>query len=1253
MWRLSLFGPVRLEYAGRRERIPRRKAKALLAYLSTNPGTHSRETLVALLWPEHDRRTGRADLSRMLSSLRGVLGTERFVTDRDSVKLDKGDDLWVDVLRFQELIRGVRDGAQEGTEADRTRNLVAAASLYQNGFLAGFTLPNCPGFDEWQTMQYQALERDLHWALAEVVARQRALGDLPGALEHAHQWVAKDPLSEEAQRWLIRLYAETGQRGEALRHFESFEGLLREELGVEPQAETRRLIRDVQSGSGAELPAVVDRPSTRPPAGPPNFDRVASRNEPSQPFVARSGELKQLESHLAQALSGRGQVAFVLGGAGRGKTSLMDEFVHRSQAAHPDLLVARGSGSSLAGAGDPYHPFQEVMGHLTGDVNAPRAGSPLTVGGARRLWAALPQTIQALIESGPQLIDVLIPGEQLLARARAAGPSGAGWLEGLQFEISRLQRESGTLRQSALFGQFTKVLHSLSQVYPILITLDDLQWIDEASIALLFHFGRRLSGSRILMVGAYRSEEVMPVRDGEASHLVQVVEELRRVYGNVFIDLAGGEPSDGRQFIDALLDLEPNSLSQEFRETLFRRTLGHPLFTVELLRELKNREDLVLDDRGQWFVSRELDWTLIPSRVEAVIARRLDRLDATARSILAAASVQGEIFTPDVVAQVTDTKVRQLLRILSHDLFKKHRLVNELSSAESSTPTILAYRFRHALFQEYIYQQLSSAERRQYHRDVAAALETTHRMDPDQVVVQIAHHYGAAEEWARACRYIIRAGDLAYEKSSLSEAVRHYRSALDHWPAGDTIEKADTLRKLGECQWVMGQQKEAAATLSECFEMYVALKSSQGASRAQRLLGRIYWELGEDSMAEQSLRQALAIAEREPDSQELPWAMAGMSSFLMHLGQYEQSIELGEQALSLARILDLKPLIVQCLCDLGSALSGMGDWSGLDLERESLEMALQLNRAHDAGRAALYYAEGLIYRGDYDRARETIERAIQHANRMQVSYIAAAGSRMLIEIDWCLGLWTAALDRLGTMINGRGVEQVTGLSEVYLVLTLGQVHNDLGNSEAARAALEGVLVEGPDALNPRVALLGELLRAQAAMGDTRAAGRSVAEILNITQKSRYLFPNIAITLLSICRLAALGNLEAAREAADHALEGLVRLDNQFRTVATAAHRKEGQGWVSLMQGDALAASDAFEYSVREWERLRHPYDLARALSGLARARGKAGDRVRSREASDRAQGLVEKLAGKIRDPGLKQSLLESALASELHQGPGK
>jgi transcriptional regulator with XRE-family HTH domain len=282
-------------------------------------------------------------------------------------------------------------------------------------------------------------------------------------------------------------------------------------------------------------------------------------------FVGRERELAALDRHLAAALGDQGRVVFVTGEAGDGKTALLSRFARRAQAAHDSLIVAAGTCNAYAGLGDPYLPFRDVLGMLSGDVESRWAVGALTQEQARRLWATCPQTIQALIERGPDLIDVFVPAAALARSASTRFTSETGGLARLKVLANR-RGETGRREQRQLFEQYTEALRAVAARQPLIVLLDDLQWADAASIDLLFHLGRRLGDARILIVGAYRLSEVAlgrttPESSAQRLHpLKPVVNELARHFGDIQVDLGNTPLSEGRQFVDALLDSQPNAL---------------------------------------------------------------------------------------------------------------------------------------------------------------------------------------------------------------------------------------------------------------------------------------------------------------------------------------------------------------------------------------------------------------------------------------------------------------------------------------------------------------------------------------------------------------------------------------------------------------------------------------------------------------------------------------------------------------------
>ena len=116
-----------------------------------------------------------------------------------------------------------------------------------------------------------------------------------------------------------------------------------------------------------------------------------------------------------------------------------------------------------------------------------------------------------------------------------------------------------------------------------------------------------------------------------------------------------------------------------FRDILYRQTRGHPLFTTELLQGLQERGDLVRDAEGRWIEGPALDWETLPARVEAVVAERIARLAQPLQAALRVASVEGEVFTAEVIAHVLDSAEGETLGQLSRVLDRRHRLIRTQS----------------------------------------------------------------------------------------------------------------------------------------------------------------------------------------------------------------------------------------------------------------------------------------------------------------------------------------------------------------------------------------------------------------------------------------------------------------------------------------------------------------------------------------------------------------------------------------------
>jgi predicted ATPase/predicted Ser/Thr protein kinase len=495
-------------------------------------------------------------------------------------------------------------------------------------------------------------------------------------------------------------------------------------------------------------------------------------------FVAREQELAELRQRLDASLAGKGQVLFITGEAGSGKTAILQEFSRLALESNPDLIVAAGKCNAHTGIGDPYFPFIEIMGLLSGDVEAKWAAGAISGDHALRLWNLLPHTARALLDSGQDLINIFVPGTLLVSRCEAASKGPTDWLAALKKIVERKSSlpADSTLQQSALFEQYTRLLLALAKQKPLLLIMDDLQWVDAGSAGLLFHLGRRVSGSRLLILGSFRSSEIAIGRGAERHPLEPICSEFKSAFGEVEIEVGKAEE---RLFVDKLIDSEPNKLDEKFRRTLYRQTKGHPLFTVELLRTMKERGALVKGEDGHWVEGPEFDWDALPARIDAVIEERINRLDEKLRETLTIASVEGEEFTAEVIARLQDADVFTLIRRLSRELEKRHHLVSAKGIRQLAQQRLSIYLFQHILFQRYLYSSLDVVERAHLHEHVGKILETLYGDEAEEISVQLARHFQAAGNAPKAIEYLQKAGQRAVKLSANEEAIAHFRKALD------------------------------------------------------------------------------------------------------------------------------------------------------------------------------------------------------------------------------------------------------------------------------------------------------------------------------------------------------------------------------------------------------------------------------------------------------------------------------------------
>ncbi len=302
----------------------RRKAIALLAYLAVNDLDHGsqrylRESLSALFWPDYTQAKAFANLRRTIWEVQQSLGEGWLIAGRDTVCLNADSVMDLDVARFQDLLSQSR---QQDNPERRIPLLIEATRLYRNHFLTGFSLKDAYLFNEWSYAESEDLKHKLAGALATLSEDYCITGEADKAISYARRLITLDPLNENSHRKLMEVYMQAGQHSAALKQYQICEQMLRKEMGLDPQPETRALYKKIRKRDAKFVPIETQIQTSAP-----------IHNLPSQlsTFIGREKEINEvvnlLRTHRLVTLVG-------VGGIGKTRLSLqvgqklLDEYPH-------------------------------------------------------------------------------------------------------------------------------------------------------------------------------------------------------------------------------------------------------------------------------------------------------------------------------------------------------------------------------------------------------------------------------------------------------------------------------------------------------------------------------------------------------------------------------------------------------------------------------------------------------------------------------------------------------------------------------------------------------------------------------------------------------------------------------------------------------------------------------------------------------------------------------------------------------------
>jgi serine/threonine protein kinase/tetratricopeptide (TPR) repeat protein len=642
------------------------------------------------------------------------------------------------------------------------------------------------------------------------------------------------------------------------------------------------------------------------------------------PYTGRQAELASLEALFAQARAGRGQIAFVVGEAGVGKSRLLHEFRARIRDTAARVLPAR---CNSYGGLSPYLPFVEI---LKAGLGLQEDARPFNV-------------------------------EEVAARIRAIDPSLEPFVP-LYLHALAIAADAyplpghfrGDLLQSAVPEALAAILARLVADGPRVFLLEDWHWSDAGSRETLRRLAEIVDSQALLVVVTTRPDERgLPEVIGSAARL----------------DLA---PFDFDNSVLIMMRvLRVQHVSDDLAHRLFERTGGNLFFLEEVCRALLEQGEVAARD-GEGVAAAGIGSLRLPDTVQAVIRTRLDGLDRQALALLRVASVVGRDFSLELLTEVLAGSESERMQAIER--LTTAGLIQQISALPEPV-----YRFKHVLTQEVTYDSLLEHQRRSLHELVGYAMERTHSGIDDQAEL-LAHHFSRAEAWAFAVRYGRRAADRASALSQFADALGTLDRVRD-WVMrlrGDDERcdlLADVLLQQERLCETLGQRGRQERIVDELISQLAPRGASERLAQAYLRKGDLATLLRRFDAADRALSTALRICRERNDAAFEHIALRSMGLLRWHEGRHVEALVAMESAIQISRERGNSHALAVDLANRGIILKSMGDYPRA---LESLDAALAMPAmAQDP--ATQVYARHMV--ANVHRSLGNVASALEHLER--------------------------------------------------------------------------------------------------------------------------------------------------------------------------------------------------------------------------------------------------------------------------------
>ncbi len=684
-------------------------------------------------------------------------------------------------------------------------------------------------------------------------------------------------------------------------------------------------------------------------------------------IIGRDKDLEELRQGIQPLFEGKSAgIVYVFGEAGIGKTRLIHALRQETQ---PQLQWLQITADQILQK--PFQPFKDLLSvyFLSNKQHSREDKKMYFETQFENLATQLNQ--QLLFIGGNQSLDNLqsenriallqyVQKELLRTRSILALQIGVDYDEVFLQQLSAMGRYQNTI---LAIQNFLKVL---SLIQPLVIHLEDAQWLDVDSISLFQKLSNNLSSYPIAILSTARYKD-----DGSPA-ILSLVEIPSHTIELSYLEQAQVKKMAENRLNQANKEKEWVPLEETLLEELMERSKGNPFF-VEQLLEFFGENQLLQSRTGTWRLTQQVD--SIPNSIQALLMARIDRLSKQVKEVVKVAAVIGREFDLQLLSNLLERNVLAEAKVAATEQI--WLLPQELKGI-----------FRHTLLRDMAYDMQLKAQLRNLHQMVAATMEGAFAKSSSEKYADIAFHYERSETTIKAIEYLHKAAIYAKDNYQNQQALNLFDRLLKQLQKledGDFIfrtllKKADVLRTIGK--W-----KLAEKIYEEAFDWAYQLQNEGYGMEVTANLARILSLKGEYMTSLEHYQKALNYYELTNNKREVASTVGYMAVVYLNLSQHEKAAQYFQRQIALASELGDQRNHATALGNLGSLFNQTGNYpTALDCYQKSFELFEKIGFSQNAAMNLANMGTLATVQNDYDSAMDYYEQSLERFEKVGYQY---------------------------------------------------------------------------------------------------------------------------------------------------------------------------------------------------------------------------------------------------------------------------